>query len=147
MSTSNDVARVKRKLQKRADQMCRGLALEAGKRIVERTPVDTGRARGNWNFSIGTVDGSTTEHTDKTGTTTISKIRSGTKAAKFGDTMYIVNGLPYIHKLEHGGYGPGPKTVGGFSTQAPAGMVRVVAAELQPIADEIARKVRGGISD
>jgi hypothetical protein len=136
MTTSDDVARVKAKLQKRADQMYRNLALDAGGRIVERTPVDTGRARGNWNFSIGTVDGSTTEDTDKTGTVTISKIRSGTKAAKFGDTVYIANGLPYIHRLEYG-----------WSKQAPAGMVRVVAAELQPIADEIARKVRSGISD
>lgn len=134
MSTSRDVARVKRKLGENADRLLRGLALEATKRIVMRTPVDTGRARGNWNVSIGSVDQSTTERTDPAGTVTISQAGAKLRGAKFGDVIYISNGLPYIRRLEYG-----------WSDQAPNGMVRLVAAELQPIADQIARRVRSGL--
>ena len=46
-----------------------------------------------------------------------------------GKRLFFTNNLPYINKLEYGGY-PNPpknvtgKTAGGFSLQAPIGWVR-----------------------
>jgi hypothetical protein len=47
-----------------------------------------------------------------------------------GSLTWLSNNLPYIEKLEYGGYPDGPNTIGGFSKQAPAGMVRVNMARI-----------------
>lgn len=111
--------------------------------IVKKTPVDTGRARANWNISVGSVDDSTTEETKKTGLKhEISEINPS------GDeSIFISNNLPYITTLEYGGY-PSPvkkgtydkktktweiRSSGGFSKQAPNGMVGVTLANNENI--------------
>ena len=86
--------------------------------IVKRTPVDTGRARGNWMVSLGSaveavVDSGPTISNDEPvpsalkneGLSTISK-------SKPGQDIVISNNLPYIVRLEEG-----------HSKQAPTGMV------------------------
>lgn len=102
--------------------------------IVKKTPVDTGRARANWNVSVGSNDTSITEETKKNGLKhEISEINPN------GDeSIFISNNLPYIEKLEYGGY-PNPpksksgKTVNGYSKQAPNGMVGVTLANNENI--------------
>jgi len=59
--------------------------------------------------------------------TTVSK-------AKLGDSVYLVNNLPYAQKIE-----------GGSSKQAPVGMVKVTVAEYQKIINEIINKEKGGL--
>ena len=55
----------------------------------------------------------------------------------------MANNLPYAHVIEYGGYpGDGPNTVGGFSKQAPAGVVRVNVARFEAILEEQARANR-----
>ena len=89
-------------------------------KIKELTPIDSGNIRKAWEIDLGSG---------------YSRIQSkGAGGAKglvsgyiLGDTITIRNQEPYAQKLEYGGYGDGPKTVGGFSTQAPAGMMRVGA--------------------
>ena len=76
MATTSDVNEIKRNMEQNFDKYMRALALEAVNRIVQRTPVDTGRAKGNWNLAIGEMDDSTTENTDKSGTITIARARS-----------------------------------------------------------------------
>jgi len=52
--------------------------------------------------------------------------------AKGNDKIIIQNNLPYIKKLEYGGFTVKPeteKTIGGFSKQAPQGMVGLVLAK------------------
>ena len=74
------------------------------------TPVDTGRARGNWHCTVGTPFAGQ----DATG------IDGSIQAAiprRAGSVVYLTNNVPYIQKLEYGG-----------SQQAPAGMVRVSVA-------------------
>ena len=138
MSTHSDIERVRKKLNTNGDKLMRGVVLEALKRIKNRTPVDTGRARNNWNVSEGSPDYGTTT---ATGDTALARGAAVIANLKFGDTAYITNGLPYIPTLEYGGYGPGPKTVGGFSRQAPAGMVGITVAELKPWVDAQVRKL------
>lgn len=98
--------------------------------VVLKTPVDTGRARANWLPSLDAPDRGTTSRQDKTGTSALSEARGIAKLAA-GRVFYLTNNLPYIRHLEYGLYGippgsaNGPKTVGGYSKQAPAGMVRI----------------------
>ena len=110
--------------------------------IVKKTPVDTGRARGNWNISVG--------HDDTIASTrTKPQYKSVDEVPKVeGDEpIYISNNLPYITKLEYGGY-PNPpkkgngKTVNGYSKQAPEGMVGVTLANNENIFNSAVRSVK-----
>jgi hypothetical protein len=108
--------------------------------IIRGTPVDSGRARGNWQTSIGTPVEGTVERLDQRGTQAIAEVRNNMGEA--GQVTWLTNNLPYIGKLEYGGYGEGPNTVGGFSKQAPAGMVRVNMARVAGLIEEIVRRGR-----
>lgn len=104
-------------------QVVRAIALEALRRIVNRTPVHTGRARGNWFVSIGGGGVEVTTEVDPAGGVTIT--RGGEQIAYYQEidgfpVITIYNNLPYIEPLETG-----------YSKQAPAGMVAVTVAELQ----------------
>jgi hypothetical protein len=101
-------------------QAAREVALEAGSRIIERTPVDTGRARANWQSSIGGPDMTVTDELDPSGQGAIARLQKTAEAfdpAK-GDSLFLTNGVEYIHELEYGS-----------SQQAPHGMVRRTAGE------------------
>jgi len=128
------VEEAKAVLRHRSNQAVRMLVFEALSRIVLRTPVDTGRARGNWNIGAGDPDRSINETGfDKAGAETINGGQALLQAAGPDQVLYITNSLPYILPLEHG-----------HSGQAPAGMVMVTLAELQPLAGEIATRIRAG---
>lgn len=112
--------------------------------IVNKTPVDTGRARGNWNVSVGKEDSSTTEATLKSGL----KYTENDMKSDGDEPIFISNNLPYIETLEYGGY-PNPpksqsgKTVNGFSKKAPNGMVGVTLANNENIFKAAVRSVGG----
>ena len=110
--------------------------------IVQKTPVDTGRARGNWNISTGQVD-STTRPEQKTPQYSSS---AQMPEPKGDEPIYISNNLPYITTLEYGGYPKNPKggngkTENGYSKQAPNGMVGVTLANNNAIFDAALRSV------
>lgn len=85
---------------------------EVFKRILERTPVLTGRARRNWNLSFNAPNPETTEEVagvTQTGTPWTAQERQraqdvlrNIKFAKVGSTIWIGNFLPYIQFLEEG---------------------------------------------
>lgn len=87
-----------------------------------------GRFRGNWMFSIGSPDTSTTEEVDPSGSKSTARIVSGAIEFKAGDTAFITNSLPYAIPLEYG-----------HSQQAPGGMVRITLARFQQIVLEAIR--------
>lgn len=110
--------------------------------IVKRTPVDTGRARGNWVVSAG----SPSEEVDEQKKEARYTSKNDIPAVEGDDSAFITNNLPYINTLEYGGYPKDPKrgslvkdksgkrryiikSKGGFSKQAPNGMVGVTVAE------------------
>jgi hypothetical protein len=95
------------------------------KRVVQRTPVDTGNARSNWLVSLnepsdeyappavtkrkitrGKNKGKTVTKT-KAHQTLKRTMQAGGLGITFSgdDTIYIFNNTPYIRKLEYGGYG------------------------------------------
>ena len=96
--------------------------------IIMATPVDSGRARGNWFPEINSFSNQEDNNADGSGSVAISKVAAKTRALKLGQTFTLTNNLPYIVKLEYGLYplnSKGSKTISGFSTQAPQGMVRI----------------------
>jgi hypothetical protein len=101
----------------------RKIALEALSRITNRTPVDTGRARGNWFVQIGDAGVEVSTTVDKNGGVTISRgaaVVATYKNERGFPQIVIYNNLPYIGRLEDG-----------YSNQAPTGMVEVTVTELQ----------------
>jgi len=111
--------------------------------IVRKTPVDTGRARANWNISTGSLDASITGSTRKS-----PKPISSMPKAEGDESIFISNNLPYIETLEYGGYPKNPKggngkTINGYSKQAPEGMVGVTLANNENIFNAAVRAVKG----
>lgn len=101
----------------------RKISLQALTGVVLKTPVDTGRARGNWFAQIGGAGNRVTDDTDPSGNTTIatgSNEIAKYKSQKGFPVISLYNNLPYINRLENG-----------YSNQAPNGMVSLTVVELQ----------------
>ena len=127
--------------ERKLDEVARRVVFEMFQRIVFKTPVDEGRARSNWQASIGSPETGTVEAPDKSGNATIARAKAILASANAGDTIYLSNNLPYIRKLEEGGYADGPKIVGGFSRKAPTGMVALTVQEFAAIVNQIGIEV------
>jgi hypothetical protein len=124
----------------------RQLAQIAIRRIVLRTPVDTGRTRGNWQAANDSPPGGVIERLDKTGSAAINAAQGSVGAIQPFSVWWFSNNVPHILVLENGGFrppDPGPSSDrrpdrrgqilvrGGFSVQAPRGMVGVTLKELE----------------
>tara|TARA_R110002153_G_scaffold112409_3_gene254463 strand:- start:566 stop:1003 length:438 start_codon:yes stop_codon:yes gene_type:complete len=140
-SFEDDLRKFEAKTNRKLTQLGRKVALELFKRVIYKTPVDTGRARANWQVTIGAQASGTIAIDDTNGGATMSKATAASAGFKAGDTIYLTNNLPYIRKLEEGGYPDGPKTVGGFSRQAPAGMVALTVQEFAQVVNQISVEV------
>ena len=127
------------------ETMLKAVAFKLFDKFIRRTPVDTGRARGSWTMQEHRPDPSVLpENTNiSNGQATQTALASTvTKLSSPYTILYLSNNLPYIVVLEFGEYGEGPKTSGGFSLQAPLGMVRVSLAEVEAeISAEIGARI------
>lgn len=95
-----------------ADQLVRRVALAVDATVVIATPVDTGRARSNWQAAIGgPVSGFMPEAyvPGKEGSTGAANVQAATDQArgviagyKAGQTIHITNNLDYIGALNRG---------------------------------------------
>ncbi len=113
MSFDSDINRFSKQTGVALDKAVRKIAFKSFEMIVKKTPVDTGRARGNWNVSVDSIDRSVNEEATVPQTMNVKK----------GDGMkpiFITNSLDYIHDLEDG-----------TSTQAPRGMVAITVNEIR----------------
>lgn len=110
----------------------RALALDLFSVMMVRSPVDTGRFRGNWQIDIAVPAAVALERFDKAGQATILSETQKLLAYRLGQTITMRNNVPYAVRLEYG-----------YSAQAPAGMVRVTIAEAQMRADRISAGMRG----
>lgn len=119
-----------RKTENKLDTAVRAISLEAFTRVIMRSPVDRGRFKGNWQVEIGSVPRGVVEIDDKNGTATISRMTAEIARLKAGETVYLINNLPYAIELEYG-----------HSDQAPSGMVRLTVNEFEPIVAAIAREL------
>lgn len=133
------------------------IAMDALRLVVNKTPADTGRARGNWQTTIN-VPASGESYKGVPNPSGASG--AGASAAQFAIdngrkviesifpfcALYLTNNVPYIRVLEFGQFDPpdpGPSkdrrkgrlgeilVRGGYSTQAPNGMVTVTITQLR----------------
>lgn len=121
--------------------------------IIRMTPVDTGRARNNWQIGM-----SLNTSVLGAGNKGLSYVQREIPDRLPGRKVYLFNNLPYIGTLEYGGY-PTPvrrgswdrrtqsyviKSINGYSKQAPNGMVRVALAHWNSrLRANFAREIRG----
>ena len=123
-----------------AEMATRGAAIALGDAIVESSPVDEGRFRGNW-FATGQQPSTRiTSNTDKSGGKTKKKMETVIMGLKDWSVITITNNLPYAEIIEFGGYKNGPKTTGGYSKQAPQGVVRINTMRFNKLLADEARK-------
>lgn len=101
--------------------------------VVQKTPVDTGRARGNWQISIGTDNTGELDRDDKkqkgAKPSFLSEEASKLEGCKGDETIFISNNLPYIQALEYGS-----------SKQAPNGMVGITMANIKRNIDKFIKE-------
>lgn len=121
------------------------VTLQALQRVVARTPVDTGHARSNWQVTIGAP--STNEVPgDRQPDAQLTEAISRLAALGPYTVTFVANPVPYVEVLDRGRFvppNPGPSSdprpgrtgrilvQGGYSVQAPQGIVAVTVQELR----------------
>jgi hypothetical protein len=130
-----DLRRFGEKVNGNASRVVRGVALELLRGVVMDTPVDTGRARANWQTTVGSPALGDYDYKGGPGAAANEAISDGTQTiqAVEGDAaIFLTNNLPYIVLLEEG-----------HSQQAPAGMVRKNIARFPFLVEQKAREANG----
>lgn len=103
------------------------LASIVNQTVITATPVDTGRAKGNWFATLGIPRlFSDYDSKDQAGSNQISKNDSVISNKTEGQSVYITNNLPYIKRLNDG-----------YSAQAPAGYVEAAVRAANAAAGQI----------
>ena len=131
MSFARDVAAFAVKSEKALDQTVRAITFSLFREVVQRTPVDSGRLKGNWIVSQGSPVRTTTEATDPSGSRTIAAIAGG--IGGLGTVNFLANSLSYAERIEYDGWS---------SVKAPSGMVRIAFARIETIVANAARANR-----
>ena len=126
---SLDIGAWVEKAKDRADLVVRKVALDLSTKIILKTPVKSGRARGHWGLGVNAIHYGS--GIDKSGSATIAQVSTTIQGAKAGDRIYLANNLPYIGRLEYG-----------HSKQAPSGMVRTTIDEFQAAVQRAAAEAK-----
>ncbi len=132
-----DIAKFVAKANGNVNLVIRKISLDIFSRVILKSPVDTGRFRGNWQVGIGSMPSGTLSVNDKDGSMAMGKVtaallgQGGQFSARAGDVIYLVNNLAYAQALEYG-----------HSKQAPNGMVRLTLTEFPQVVNKAAGEVR-----
>lgn len=124
-------------LERKTNNLMRAYLLRLTAQVVVETPVDTGRARSNWNVSVNKPDRRTFQVKGRgvSGAAERAAYETYTNQQKAENTRigesvnfwdgqvgWLVNGLPYIMRLEKGW----------SRVKAPNGMVKISIEGLKP---------------
>ena len=108
---------VARETEEETTRLLRGAAMQMLTGLVLNTPVDTGRARGNWLAGINQPVDVEAGVEDPSGGITIARGQLKVLRAKFVDDIWLSNNVPYIVPLNDR---PNPRHPGSaWSSQAP----------------------------
>ena len=142
MSFTDDIDRFRSKVRNNSTLVIRKIAIEMLRRVVMRTPVGNpalwqssgpagyvgGTARGNWMLTTTSPATGTEGAPDASGSRALTRALPALQGWVGQGSIFIVNNLPYITRLESG-----------WSSQAPHGMVAVTVAEFQGIVEQEAK--------
>lgn len=101
-----------RQIEVGTQDMLKRVALDIDSALVLTTPVDTGRARSNWQVSIGKTAAGTIDQPVSPSEAIGNAKSELSKLKGSDDKIHITNNLPYIQRLNEG-----------WSPQQPAGFV------------------------
>lgn len=87
-----------KKLRVAPSTIAKRVANDLFKRIVDKTPVDTGRAQASWTMALNEADRSVQPE----GQASYRKPQPPSLSVQPGDSIVISNNLPYITALEDG---------------------------------------------
>lgn len=116
------------KADKAADKTVRAVTLALFREVIQRTPVDTGRLKGNWQTTVGVPATGQLPRNDPAGALAFGD--AVMKVGGIGSVTYLANNLPYASRIEYDGWS---------HTKAPAGMVRVSFARIDSIVSAAVR--------
>lgn len=134
----------------KAELAAKRVAIKLLNGVVMKSPVDQGRFRGNWQVSFNSP-ASVIDRDDKLpfgslpGAAVAEAAQTALSGFKVGQTILLTNSLPYARAIEYGQYGKPPgsangtKTAGGYSSQAPGGVVRLT---VQNYAQELENEIK-----
>ena len=128
MASLTEIVRSKKA---KMEGVMRSSVLRLGNRIIQDSPVDTGRFINNWMSAVGTSDNSTHDDESMSGSQSQEDLERMSAELKGDQIGYFTNSLPYAEALELGS-----------SAKAPAGMVAVNVLDWQDIVDSEARAAR-----
>ena len=114
MGFAEDLKKICDRAGDKAELVVRRAAIDIGGQLVDRSPVDTGRFKNNWQTGIGGMDKNISAAADLGGAGALARLTAQVAAWKPGQSIFISNSLPYAYRLEHG-----------WSKQAPGGMVKL----------------------
>lgn len=133
MGFADEIGDFEKKALGRIRNFRRALAMKVFSRVILRTPVDTGRARANWQCTMGSPADGVLEAEDKSGAEAMARARDVSVGIGTDDrSIFLTNNLLYIEALENG-----------HSGQAPQGMVAITVAEFEGLAEQVAGQVEG----
>jgi hypothetical protein len=95
------------------------IVLDLLRKVIRRTPVDTGRARGNWQVSIDFPATGELEVLHENAHTIFARGNAAIKKLPPYKIVWLTNNVSYIVALENG-----------HSKRSPEGMLRVSLAEI-----------------
>lgn len=127
-SFEQQLRRIEEDILRRQSQVVRKITMDVFNNVIQMSPVDTGRFRGNWQVATGEAPTGTVEMTDPSGATVMAQVAGEVGQMEPGDVVYLVNNLPYARPLEEG-----------HSQQAPGGMVALTVQRFRPAADAAIR--------
>lgn len=115
----------------KAELVVRKTALELQSQMIERSPVDTGRFKSNWQAGIGGVNEAANDSADKSGAAALGRTQVVLATWKPGMSIVLSNSLPYAKRLEEG-----------YSQQAPSGMVRLTVQDYAAVLAKVASELK-----
>jgi hypothetical protein len=127
-SFSIDMAKFGAKTIKKMRLAARRIALDVFGRVIKRTPVDTGRLRGNWQTTVARPAEGEVDVRGRAQTRDEARVITDLWGGE--GSVFLTNNLPYAEAIEMG-----------HSQQAPSGMVRITIVEFPGIVEHHARGV------
>lgn len=119
----------------------RYIALTMFDRIIARTPVLTGRLRGNWQTAKNAVPSGELDRKDSGAVNQGGLVLGGhahdeavsvTRDVDLDETIWFVNNLPYAQRIEYDRHS---------KVQAPNGMVRITIKEFKKVVEQSGARV------
>lgn len=126
---------IKKLTLEKSARIHRAVFFEISKRVIDKTPVDTGRARGGWHGDVNVFTPAEGEFKGSAAEASAHAMQSVTEAVakhQIGQDLTLSNGVEYIRPLDQGH----------SKIQAPNGMTAEAINELSAVVEVTARSVK-----